>query len=103
MPQNNISLELAKSWAKEYRKNPANKVIAHLIPRANLEQLLACSAGQDVRAYIGIDEHGAEKLMLVSVSPDGRDLIDESKGQLIYDNSMPNPPNSDIGSPLCIY
>ncbi len=100
MPQNNIPLETAQNWAREYRKNPANTVFAHLIPRINLVQLLACPDGNDVRAYIGIDDYGQQKLMFVSVDASGKDLLDDKKGQLVYDNSAMNPPNGDICSML---
>lgn len=100
MPQNNISLVTAQTWARNFRRNPANVIIGQLIPRVDLEQLLACPAGQDVRVYYGEDEHGQQKLMFVSVDAAGKDLVDDKAGQLIYDHSQPCPPNKDINSPL---
>lgn len=100
MPQNNISLVTAQDWARNFRKNPANVIIGQLIPRIDLEQLLACAGGHDVRVYYGEDDRGVQKLMFVSVNAAGNDLIDEKAGQLIYDRSQTCPPNQDINSPL---
>ena len=102
MPQNNISLEQAQDWARSFRRNPDNVVIGHLIPRINLEQLLACPEGVDVRVYFGMNPHGEQKLMFVSVDANGKDLIDNSKNQFIYDHSRPTPPANDVTSPLNI-
>lgn len=102
MPQNNISLTEAQDWARNFRKNPANKIIGHLIPRANLEQLLACADGVDVRVYFGQDDRGEQKLMFVSVDANGHDLIDENNGYLIYDRTQTSPPCEDPTSPLTI-
>ena len=83
MPQNNISLETAQDWARTYRNNPDNTIIGHVIPRADLEQLLACPEGVDARVYFGVNDRGEQQLMFVSVDSNGKDLIDEKKNQLI--------------------
>lgn len=100
MSQNNISLETAQDWARTFRLNPSNIIIGHLIPRIDLEQLLSCKGGLDVRAYYGIDDRGEQKLMLVSVDAMGNDLINEKLDQLIYDQTTSCPPSEDINSPL---
>ena len=102
MSVNNIDLQTAQKWAKTYRSNPANTIKGQLIPRIDLEQLLACPEGVDIRAYFGIDDLGQEKLMLVSTDVNGSDLISDAKGQYIYDRSQPCPTNCDTKSPLYI-
>ena len=100
MATNTITLETAQDWARTFRRNPANHIIGHVIPRENLEQLLACSEGRDVRVYFGIDETGEQKLMFVSMDASGNDLIDSKRDQYIYDKSQTVPPMQDISSPL---
>jgi hypothetical protein len=102
MPINTIDLQTAQDWARTYRRNPANTIKGHLIPRVDLEQLLACAEGVDVRAYFGIDERGEEKLMIVSTDADGNDLINDARGQHIYDRSQACPSVCDVNSPLFI-
>ena len=100
MPKNYISLETAQSWAREYRHSSTTNTIGFVIPRANLEQLLACPDGVDVCAYLGINAQGEETLMFVSTDANGRDLIDAANGQFIYDYSRKCPPAGDGLSPL---
>jgi hypothetical protein len=98
--QNVISLETAQTWAKKWRSNPENTVKAHLIPQIDITELLAEENVVDVRAYIGIDENGVNKLMLVGVDKDGNDLIDDTCEQYIYDFTKPCPSTCDVDSPL---
>lgn len=98
--QNAISLETAQAWATRWRSNPENTVKAHLIPQIDITELLAEDEVVDVRAYIGVDENGVNKLMLVGVDSKGNDLIDDDKKQYIYDFTKPCPSTCDIVSPL---
>lgn len=98
--ENVISLETAQIWAARWRENPANTVKAHLIPRVDINELLAEKYVVDVRAYIGVDGDGVNKLMLVGVDADGNDLINENNGQYIYDFTQPCPNTCDVESPL---
>lgn len=98
--QNSISLSKAQSWARTWRSNPENTVKAHLIPQIDVTELLAEENVVDIRAYIGVDENGENKLMLVGVDADGNDLIDEEAGQYIYDFTLPCPNTCDVNSPL---
>lgn len=97
---NTITLETAQSWAKNWRATPAATVKAHLIPHVDIKQLMAEENVVDVRAYIGIDDNGENKLMLVGVDANGNDLIDDAKGQYIYDFTKPCPTTCNITSPL---
>ena len=47
---------------------------------------------------MGVDETGIQKLMLVGVNADGKDLIDSN--HLIYDKTQPCPDKCDPTSPL---
>jgi hypothetical protein len=100
MPKNTITLTQAQAWATKWRSNPANKVKAHLIPEVDITQLLAEPGITNVRAYIGIDDTGMHKLMLVGVDANGKDMINDATGQYIYDFTMPCPTTCDENSPL---
>jgi len=94
-----ITLDDAKNWAKEWQTNPPKDLAkAHLIPGEALSELLATEGVVNVRAYMGVDETGTQKLMIVGVDDDGKDLIDEN--HLIYDKTNPCPNVCDPSSPL---
>ena len=100
MVKNTITLETAQLWASNWRRNPENSVKAFLIPSTDITELLEYEGVTDIRTYVGIDERGTHKLMLVGVDADGNDLIDDVKGQYIYDFTKPCPPVCDVNSPL---
>lgn len=94
-----ITLDVAKAWATSWRTNPPKDLAkGHLIPGGALTELLATEGVVDVRAYMGVDETGTQKLMFVGVDSNGKDLIDDN--HLIYDNTEPCPKNCDPTSPL---
>ncbi|RAK19755.1 hypothetical protein B0I03_10915 [Flavobacterium aquaticum] len=99
MPDFTITLDVAKAWATSWRTNPPKDLAkGHLIPGGALSELLATNGVVDVRAYMGVDETGTQKLMFVGVDANGKDLIDAN--HLIYDNTEPCPKNCDPTSPL---
>jgi hypothetical protein len=99
MPDFTISLEEAQTWAKSWRNNPPKDLAkGHLIPGEALTELLAAEGVVDVRAYMGVDETGTQKLMFVGVDSSGNDLIDAD--HLIYDHTFPCPSSCDTSSPL---
>jgi len=94
-----ITLEVAKEWATSWRTSPPKDLAkGHLIPGGALTELLATEGVVNVRAYMGVDETGIQKLMFVGVDADGKDLIDAN--HLIYDNTEPCPKNCDPTSLL---
>jgi len=97
---NTIPLGQAQDWAAKWRSNPANTVKAHLIPQADITQLYAKTDVVDIRAYLGIDANGIQKLMLVGVDASGNDLIDSKTGHYIYDFTTPCPTMCSVRSPL---
>lgn len=114
-PINAIPLKTAQKWAKRWSKEEGNynkhhHVSAFLIPKVDLLEVLA--EGVDaVRAYIGVDDAGVEKLMIVGTkfNPETGIYVDMISGTLgnsavgqdnIYDFTEPCPPASDPESPL---
>jgi hypothetical protein len=100
MAKNAITLQQAQEWATTWRENPLHIIKAFLIPQADFVQLLAEKNVVDIRAYVGTDENGEQKLMLVGVNDKGQDLIDEANNQNIYDFTQPCPDFCDLESPL---
>ena len=100
MADNVISLDTAQNWAARWRENPTHIVKAFLIPHEDFAQLLAQGSVNDIRAYVGIDDNGTHKLMLVGVDKTGSDLIDADKQEYIYDFTQPCPAYCDNRSPL---
>ena len=114
---NAISLNEAQRWAKRWSKkegdyNKHHNLNAFLIPKVDLLEVL--KEGVDaVRAYIGVDDNGVEKLMIVGTKLDPKtgiyvDMITVGIGNVegeqdnIYDFTEPCPPAGDPKSPLNI-
>lgn len=115
MKKNTIDLEKAKRWANRWKKkeghyNKHHKLNAFLIPKADLLEVL--QEGIDAaRAYIGVDDDGVEKLMIVGTKYDEKsgiyvdmitvgDSSDNSSDGDIYDFTEPCPTTCDPKSPL---
>jgi hypothetical protein len=109
---NTIPLKEARKWAKRWTKKEGNynkhhELHAFLIPKVDLLEVLA--EGIDaVRAYIGVDNEGIEKLMIVGTKYDPAtgiyvDMIivgDGNVADAIYDVTQPCPPVCDANSPM---
>lgn len=115
MKKNTINLEEAQRWANRWKKkeghyNKHHKLNAFLIPKVDLIEVLG--EGIDaVRAYIGVDDNGVEKLMIVGTKLDKEtgiyvDMIstgDTENAGLegdIYDFTRPCPSACDPDSPI---
>lgn len=98
--ENVIPLTTAQTWAQRWVNSGISPIKAYLIPEADITQLMAETDVQDVRAYLGIDDFGVSKLMLVGVNADGKDLIDYEQGLYVYDFTQPCPTTCDSSSPL---
>lgn len=112
--KNAISLQEAKRWSKRWSKqegdyNKHHHVHAFLIPKIDIQEVL--TEGIDaVRAYIGVDDNGKEKLMIVGTKYDATtntymDLISnsvesENTPEDIYDFTEPCPSACDPESPM---
>ncbi|MES2863313.1 MAG: hypothetical protein V4666_04285 [Bacteroidota bacterium] len=96
MPNYIISLTDAKSWAKSWQTNPPKPLAkAHLIPLEVLTELLGITDVANVRAYMGVDSTGEQKLMFVGVDGNGDDITDA-----VYSGTQPCPNCCDPNSPL---
>ncbi|TDD75292.1 hypothetical protein [Flavobacterium caseinilyticum] len=112
---NAIPLKTAQKWAKRWTKREGNynkhhDVNAFLIPKIDLLEVLA--EGVDaVRAYIGVNDEGVEKLMIVGTKYNPAtgiyvDIITQGVGDTaglgddIYDFTEPCPPAGDPESAL---
>lgn len=111
---NAISLKEAQRWAKRWSKEEGNynkhqHVHAFLIPKKDILEVLV--EGIDaVRAYIGVDDNGVEKLMIVGTKFDSStgiyvDMISQGDGvnkevDSIFDFTEPCPPACDPKSPM---
>ena len=96
MPNYIIPLADAEAWAKSWQTNPPKPLAkAHLIPLDVLTELLAIPEVANVRAYMGVDTTGQQKLMFVGVDGNDNDMTDA-----IYSGTSPCPSCCDINSPL---
>ena len=85
MPNYIIPLADAEAWAKSWQTNPPKPLAkAHLIPLDVLTELLAIPEVANVRAYMGVDTTGQQKLMFVGVDGNGNDMTDT-----IYSGTSP--------------
>ena len=100
MAENTITLEQAQKWAQNWINNPNKDIRAFLIPEVDLTQAMAEEKTVNVRSYLGIDDNGNCKLMIVGVDAEGKDLINDKAGQYIYDFSKSCQPECDVNSPL---
>ena len=119
-PRNTISLKIAKEWAKEWRDDEAsyNKYYecrAFNIPKKDLIEVLQEDGVEKIRAYIGVEKIQnkgqqtvfKEKLMIVGVDKNNKDMISSSDGLTlddgegdIYDFTDGCPDMCDEDSPL---
>ena len=100
MAENTITLVQAQTWAQNWRNNPNPEVIAFLIPEIDITQVMAERETVNIRTYLGIDDQDNCKLMIVGIDVNGKDLINEQKGQYIYDFTTGCPRECDVDSPL---
>jgi hypothetical protein len=116
--ENTITLKKAKRWTQRWRKmegnfNAHHKCRAFNIPLEDLREVIAEGA-ITVRAYLGVHTHiiegesvFEEKLIIVGVDANGRDMISAKDGEVldatsgsIYDFTQPCPDKCDTESPL---
>lgn len=112
--KNTISLETAKKWTQRWRQeestyNKYHKCIAFNIPLVDLQQVLAEKSVASVRAYLGVDDNDVEKMIIVGVDANGKDMITFAKDSTlkggddnggIFDFTEPCPISCDKTSPL---
>jgi hypothetical protein len=107
---NRIDLETAKNWAKRWRTDQSeyfshNEVKGFLMPIEGLKKIVE-SGAEAARAYIGVDEEGHAKLMIVGTTYNHQmqthdDMLpDTLQPGFIYDFTQPCPRACGYNSPL---
>ncbi|MBC7776412.1 MAG: hypothetical protein H7246_13335 [Phycisphaerae bacterium] len=98
-----IPLQTAVNWTTAWRSAYATSVKAFKINIDEVNAMLLEAGTSSIRVYFGLDG-GAEKLVLVAVDANGKDIINPTVGgQPIsgtYDFCQPCPPTCDLTSPL---
>ncbi|WP_298767244.1 hypothetical protein [uncultured Polaribacter sp.] len=117
--RNTISLEIAKDWTTRWRAmesdyNAHNDCRAFNIPLIDLQEVIKEEGVASVRGYIGVEKQiiegedvFIEKLIIVGVDANGKDMITSSDGVTLdigggdlYDFTNPCPNMCDDISPL---
>lgn len=117
--RNTISLEIAKDWTTRWRAmesdyNAHNDCRAFNIPLIDLQEVIKEEGVASVRGYIGVEKQiiegedvFIEKLIIVGVDANGKDMITSSDGVTLdigggdlYDFTNPCPNTCDDISPL---
>jgi len=118
-PRNTIDLATAKDWTTRWRAmesdyNAHNDCRAFNIPLKDLKEVIAEDGVASVRGYIGVEKQiiegetvFTEKLIIVGVDANGKDMISSKDGEAldlnsrdIYDFTDPCPDLCDNESPL---
>ncbi len=98
-----IPLQTAVNWTTAWRAAHTNAVKAFKINIDEVNAMLLEAGTNSIRLYFGLD-NGVEKLALVAVDANGKDIINPTVGgQIIsgtYDFCQPCPPTCDLTSPL---
>ncbi|WP_426490696.1 hypothetical protein [Hymenobacter sp. 102] len=75
---NNDNLQQASNWTRNYRTQNPGGIKGHCIPAATLNDLLSQPNCVGVRAYYGLDDDGAPKLVLVGYDANDNDILSET-------------------------
>ncbi|MFD2786043.1 hypothetical protein [Hymenobacter rubripertinctus] len=74
----NDDLQQASAWTRNYRDQNPNGIKAHCLSAETLQGILSQSGCVGVRAYYGLDEVGAPKLVLVGYDANQHDILPAS-------------------------
>ncbi|MCA8829113.1 hypothetical protein [Hymenobacter pini] len=112
----NNDLQQASDWTRNYRNQNPGGVKGHCISAAILNDLLSQPGCVGVRAYYGLDDNGAPKLILVGYDSNDNDILsstataargvmDEESSSLTSSSQIatalpPCPPCCSIDNPL---
>ncbi|MET4106797.1 hypothetical protein [Hymenobacter sp. UYP22] len=114
------NLQQASDWTRNYRTQNPSGIKGHSLPAATLQAILDQPTCVGVRAYYGLDDTGAPKLVLVGYDADNNDILsgttsaargvaDEEAASLssastssaqIATDLPPCPPNCSTENPL---
>jgi len=98
-PINTVSVEKFREWTQSWERygkvyEQENLILYYNMPIVDLEQVIAEGAVSS-RFYMGLDTTKTPyraHLLLVGVDVLGKDMLDETKKQYVYDLSTPCPP-----------
>ena len=94
---NPITLDVAKSWAKNYRDANKGKTKAIFYGKEKLQALLDEPGAMGIRIYFAVDDSGDNKLVLVSAAEDQNNILPkeavEGGGSMLLDDGKPCPPD----------
>ena len=76
----NDDLQQASTWTRNYRNQNLGGIKAHCLPAETLQGILAQDGCVGVRAYYGLDEEGAPKLVLVGYDANDHDILPTTSG-----------------------
>ena len=100
-PPNAIPLSTASEWTKAWRnRTSVEEINGFFIPMTDIAEAQTELGVSNMRGYMGIDSTGTHHLLLVGVDAKGNDMIDESKGQFVYDYTKPCPQQCGDGNVL---
>ncbi|MBD98728.1 MAG: hypothetical protein CMO34_02710 [Verrucomicrobia bacterium] len=91
-----ITLQEGIDWTTNFRNQNPSSVKAFKIDQAEINEILAEPNAAGIRAYMGIDNNGNEKLIMVAVGNSGNDILNT-----VYDHALPCPAHCDDNSVLC--
>lgn len=98
VPKDTVSLAKFTKWTGDWMINkatiPSNGLpIAFTMPKVDLSQALATVGIDSARFYIGLDvSTNALHLLLCGVDSTGKNMLDYSRGQYVYDYTVACPP-----------
>ncbi len=95
---NQITLETANTWTKRWRDTPKDEAWwaehpfqGFTIPSSNFANLLADGASQ-FRLYLAIKPDLGITIAMVGIDENGRDMVEETAGERVYDTVFLVPP-----------
>lgn len=100
-PPNAIPLSTASDWTKAWRnRTTLQDINGFWIPMIDVNEARLELGVENMRGYLGIDGNGVQHLLLVGVNAKGNDMIDELKGEFVYDYTKPCPQQCGNGNLL---
>lgn len=74
----NEDLQQASAWTRNYRTQNPGGIKGHCISAATLNDILSQPTCVGVRAYYGLDDDGAPKLIIVGYDANDNDILTET-------------------------
>ncbi|WP_298420522.1 hypothetical protein [uncultured Kordia sp.] len=100
-PPKAIPLSTASKWTENWRnRKEIEDINGFFIPMEDIDESRKEAGIKNMRGYLGIDGEGTKHLLLVGVNDKGNDMIDEEKGQFVYDHTKPCPQQCGDGNVL---